>query len=82
MGGGGGVYEGGPATVPGISKPVVQNQARSKSVDFWREDTGMHAAPYQICAHSLLLPDGRKFSNITGKRVDSFSIFLLNRHLE
>jgi hypothetical protein len=34
-GGGGEGYEGGPATVPGISKTgCVQNQARGKSADF------------------------------------------------
>jgi hypothetical protein len=58
-------------------KPVVQHQARGKSAVFWREDTGMHAAPYQICAHSLLLPDDRKSSNITGNEVDRFRKFLL-----
>jgi hypothetical protein len=72
MNGGGGREVGGRAcdSSRNVKTGYVQNQARSKSADFWREDTGMCAAPYQICAHSLLLPDGRKFSNITGNRVD------------
>ncbi len=79
MGGGGGANEGGPATVPGISKTgCAKPSSRQRSADFGREDTGMHAAPYSICANSLLLPDGRKSSNITGNKVDRSRKFLLS----